>query len=113
MAEHTPGPWDTGGDEHNICSDRDGRRVIVAMVSHDITGDTLSGPSGCEEEHRECHANARLIAAVPELLETLELCRSNIKTLNAVREMEGVVQWDAWLEVVEQTIAKAKGESRE
>lgn len=72
MAEHTPGPWDTGSDEHNICAERDGRRVIVAMTSHDITGDTLSGPSGCGNEHRECHANARLIAAAPELLEALE-----------------------------------------
>lgn len=43
------------------------------------------------------------------MIEALELCRSNIKTPNAVREMEGTVQWDAWLEVVEQTIAKAKG----
>lgn len=109
MSEHTPGPWYLGGDEHNICAERDGRRVIVASVTHDITGDKLSGHDGGGVEHRECHANASLIAAAPELLAALEVCRSNIKTLNAAREMEGVVQWIAWLEVVEQAIAKARG----
>jgi hypothetical protein len=64
MSAHTPGPWSltlgtlfNGKTYARAVVDRDGRSVRVSAM-------TLSGGD-------ECDANARLIAAAPELLEAL------------------------------------------
>jgi hypothetical protein len=65
---HTPGPWtaepaDMFGDHNIILADsREDARAIAAVVSN------IRDPD-------EVAANARLIAAAPELLETLTACR--------------------------------------
>ncbi len=72
-------------------------------------GDCLEdGPSPRSKAFREIQANARLIAAAPELLEALEW---------AVNDMHGVTkytdpeQWNNCMALAEAAIARAKGAS--
>lgn len=68
MSKHTPGPWHVvpygDGDSLVVCSDEAGDFRIAFMA-------TMIGP---EEIDGPIRANARLIAAAPELLEALEMC---------------------------------------
>lgn len=59
MSKYTPGPWTviSGAIYHSI--------KLIRLASMDRSGPNKAGPI-------ECDANARLIAAAPELLETLE-----------------------------------------
>lgn len=60
--QHTPGPW-------SVAVDLDGRECVVSepdrvfLVRHDVWAEGM---------RQEMEANARLIAAAPELLEALE-----------------------------------------
>jgi hypothetical protein len=96
--QHTPGPWKFGSKadskfyKRNI-SGADGYHV--AAVSS-------------RNEH-EVDANARLIAAAPDLLEALELCQSNISSLLASAHPK---VYGEWLTVVSAAIAKATGEPK-
>jgi hypothetical protein len=54
-------------------------------------------------------ANARLIAAAPDLLEALKLCESNISSLLASAHPK---VYGEWLTVVRAAIAKATGETK-
>lgn len=64
-SKHTPGPWHIvpygDGDQKVICSDKAGNWRIAFMATS----------SGSLEELAEIRANARLIAAAPELLDAL------------------------------------------
>lgn len=63
---HTPGPWFV--DEHGVSS----KAVLgIARVYHAATREEWSGSDFATSSH--CEANARLMAAAPELLEALEL----------------------------------------
>lgn len=74
MAKHTPGPWATESVNsealHDIIADYqvpgDGFPTLLAMVFSDDEGD---GPISCDE----ASANARLIAAAPDLLAACKL----------------------------------------
>ncbi len=76
MSEHTPGPWvlDTIQTSVGICH-RIGpfppRRPDDETVRHACL--YADYPSACNPADKELEANARLIAAAPELLEALEL----------------------------------------
>ena len=61
MAAHTPGPWAVYLPEHDVTAwDEDADRTItVALMSSD-------------ESEEICEANARLIAAAPDLLEAAQ-----------------------------------------
>ncbi len=64
MKKHTPGPWYRGEVDNSIYIWEEGGDggFIAEVSSEDTDAETLV-------------ANARLIAAAPELLEALELCR--------------------------------------
>jgi hypothetical protein len=68
--EHTPGPWKT---ESTLIWAPDAKAVI-AQVSELRTSDTVkfTPPSISSPDFHEIVANARLIAAAPELLGALE-----------------------------------------
>lgn len=66
MSKHTPGPWNWRFE---------GPTVIVEPIKATIT--ILSGPEGYKETQE---ANARLIAAAPEMLEALKTARPAIET---------------------------------
>jgi hypothetical protein len=74
MSKHTPGPWTAG--IHGLTVD------AVHPVRNDATGTTpvafISGYFGEAQE-----ANARLIAAAPELLAALEAVMTHAEAENA------------------------------
>lgn len=68
---HTPAPWrlfhDEGSQRYEIDDGRAGSKPI-ASVDYGL----------CEPFDSEQGANARLIAAAPELLQALKLCRAHL-----------------------------------
>ena len=82
MSKHTPGPWHTAGEQGvQIRSAKDQIAKVWTMRGN------------------EWKANARLIAAAPELLEALKLARSIIGHPD-----------DAHTQMIDAAIAKATGE---
>lgn len=82
MSAHTPGPWVA------VISRMEGARIqqpgiggtSVAWVGADMIGPTDEDPH--ERMSDEAQANARLIAAVPELLSACEWARDLMATGN-------------------------------
>lgn len=103
MTKHTPGPWVVHeGDEIDIRSANPAdlaQAPIYYCIAENIGGH-VHGENF--DDYSEVEANARLIAAAPELLEALEsfpgfLC--------------GTESGDAWIEQMRAAIAKARGEA--
>ena len=92
-AQHTPGPWRFSSHPY------DGNYMRIHCSSDPSGGDSLRGYCG--------EANARLIAAAPDLLEALKLCEGNISSLLASKHPK---VFGEWLYVVRAAIAKATGE---
>lgn len=94
MSKHTPGPWAISGDETVTVRDtQDGYVALLGWLKGRHIGPCRSAA--------EVYANARLIAAAPELLEACE-------------GLLGLAERDGWLHVAvnaaRAAIAKAKGE---
>ena len=67
MSKHTPGPWTPEfGEAYRVRSQQDGGQIAIMM--------NLKGQFGLAGRRSgdEVAANARLIAAAPDLLEALE-----------------------------------------
>ena len=98
MAEHTPGPWRVGD------------------AGTTIFGPPNGNPSPIMVAQRVRRANARLIAAAPELLAALEGCRGYFEWM-AAQQTEHLTSGAAyapdaaWLQPIRAAIAKAKGEA--
>jgi len=98
MSKHTPGPWFAVGAQVEIEDD---------SVPDICTCD----PQVMRQSHLDWHprtvdANARLIAAAPELLEALECYVEKVADLNRY----GVMIETSLRKKAEAAIAKAKGE---
>ena len=102
-AAHTPAPWliewnaAQGGEGHYIKDSQDTgelSRIAVVLFHDDADGET--------------RANARLLAAAPQLLEALQTTAANLRSWKAANG-GGIKTFDSWLEVVEEAIAKANG----
>ncbi len=61
-AQHTPGPWKLGA--HSMSAVFAGKRLVASCAGYSSTEQQ-------EQVHLENEANARLIAAAPELLDAL------------------------------------------
>ena len=99
--QHTPGPWALGSKSGHIETANAWRMSIAICYNKDSRADGVS--------KEEFEANARLIAAAPDLLEVLELCQGNISSLLASAHPK---VYGEWLTVVKAAIAKAKGETK-
>lgn len=69
--QHTPGPWVIGRDGYNpdkIYADQDTVAAVFGLPLHSTIGDVRG-----DNKWAQGLANARLIAAAPELLEVLIL----------------------------------------
>ncbi len=89
MSKFTPGPWTTDYDLDGCTVDKEGSLIAV-------TNDRDFFSTGYDT--KTCRANARLIAAAPDMLAALNM------TLNYVRG-EGTAE-----EIVREAISKAIGE---
>lgn len=95
-ATHTPGPWRVALDGS----------VIKAGKSRSVAGTY----GGNHKEDQEAFANARLIAAAPDMLEALEMARSDIHSdCPAMIDIPDCVNLCVTITAI---IAKAKGEAR-
>jgi hypothetical protein len=93
MSKHTPGPWQVHGS-HIYTADPE--RALLAQVFN----------SGSKASDYPLQANARLIAAAPELLEALKDALFHVANQGDI----GVDQWLACERKARAAIAKAEGE---
>jgi len=100
MNTHTPGPWRCNyGNGTNLTHDV----TIWGLGGRTVIGELCSDPAfGPVPSNSEMAANARLIAAAPELLEALEEIAEQL-------ELEGPSCSDI-LAAARSTIAKVRGQ---
>jgi hypothetical protein len=105
---HTPGPWAVDDDTLEIFSIVPGHSTgwIAKVLGNDDNGRPLSPD--------EMAANARLIAAAPEMLSALRAARDDLSDLLEVAHLtdEGVADTTAVLDQVIAAIAKAEGRGK-
>lgn len=105
-AKYTPGPWNIGSSDLPVSrmsihckGHKDSCHSTVAlMVSRGVIGIS----------HDEEFANARLIAAAPDLLEALRVLLS----LHEIRASVTTDAWNAAMEDARAAVTKAVGESQ-
>ena len=90
---HTPGPWAATPDALGVEAPRSG--VMKQIADCDC--------HGAINDDREVHANARLIAAAPDLLRACELALAHVPRTDDAPD--GGIHG-----LMERAIAKAKGE---
>ena len=79
MSKHTPGPWEVSGE----IFDNDGQPETAIQALNGAATVAVALEFGQNNPHiRE--ANARLIAAAPDLLEQLKIARREIAALSQV-----------------------------
>lgn len=92
MSKHTPGPWKVNADEYgNVLGVRATNDATICQINW-----MIRKRGGLQAE-----ANARLIAAAPEMLEALRLVMSDDRLMNAMKREQARAILDA--------IAKAEG----
>ena len=114
-AKHTPGPW-----EYIPSNENHGPYVSNGWGAGDICDCyTMSKPSelavcngGTSKpihfQHEEADANARLIAAAPELLEALEQCQKALSMMITPAQIEQTSTLQAFA-IATEAEAKARG----
>ena len=103
MSEHTPGPWITGYSQVVTEYNPTEKRTYGYGCGNDFICDLNDGEYHEYVNMEEQAANARLIAAAPQLLEACEAALNNID-LN-------VYDCDKIERELSEAIAAAKGES--
>jgi hypothetical protein len=102
---HTPGPWHNGNVLGNWWKIYDENGCFIASAN-----DPSPAPNHKADGFDIAHANARLIAAAPDLLEALDRLVWECDTNNGYdSNLEGS-EHDA-IEAARAAIAKAKGQS--
>lgn len=117
MSKHTPGPWEIVGIHIYTAL---GGINAKGSKAHATDGWNIAtvNPWACTNEDGvdedlqadEQRANARLIAAAPELLEAVEYCRDLLMRYE-INRVNGEEIADEALKKLNAAIAKARGES--
>jgi hypothetical protein len=99
MTMHTPGPWNDERDLAGTISDTNGEEIAMTMTV-----------GGYPEARAEERANARLIAAAPEMLVALQFAMENLELANPIVEHAGhVTSIPSAMRKASAAIAKATG----
>jgi hypothetical protein len=112
VSKHTPGPWWTDakydGKEMG-CSIIAARTDSGPLPGNPTRGQVAFATAILNTQARECEANAKLIAAAPELLKS---CEALLEELRLIREKDGPFVYDTTCRILARAaIAKARGES--
>lgn len=99
MSGHTPGPWRIQGDHGKLWIETNANDDTIAEVHR-------RKEKGSVYSCDEAMANARLIAAAPEMLEALELLLDGRHCQITMLRSDGPIPTDK----ARAAIAKAKGE---
>lgn len=102
---HTPGPWEIDPDYRPGMSWN--RHIVDGSGEGRICFMSNPGELG---NHRECEANARLIAAAPDLLEALEVIAGGDVDVSGTAIIVGTGA-STVMRQVRTAIAKARGEA--
>lgn len=111
MTDHTPGPWETR-KEGDLGATFENHVPIEACGVHIASAMDYPGWEHLEVTRPDAEANARLIAAAPDLKRDL---RSLVTWLREHEDMLSVHDagigdgWEALLSCAEESIAKAEG----
>lgn len=103
MSKHTPGPWVTDEVDH----DAPYENIKIKAGNHHTVCTVWIDDAPVHDFNAMQYANARLIAAAPELLEALKLCAS--VCAGHTMHKDGLVKA---LEAARAAIAKATGEQQ-
>ena len=98
-AKHTPGPWTQGWSKNGIdCVWLDGKtEPAIGMGDDDDWIDCVT------------EANARLIAAAPDMLQRLEMCKRFLEDMHTQSPEVTVAASQTLHETVSEIIAQATG----
>ena len=105
MSKHTPGPWYVGTEFYD-----QGRHIYATQTVRDDEGEEwhpLIATTDDDERLIDWQANARLIAAAPELLEAL------IEYKRMYEEAQSAGGWQGVYETGNAAIAKATSTTKE
>lgn len=98
--QHTPGPWKIGTPGPNGCytigTEKGG--LMTAIIAHSIRE---------PKEEQEAKANARLVAAAPDMLEALELYLKSEGNTDWARKKRSIRQ-NMVYDTAQAALAKAK-----
>ena len=97
--KHTPGPWVVDPDSPTDISPADDLRLGIASICH------ADEAGGRWEFGQQSKANAKLIAAAPDLLEALQDCERVMS-----EELKGLLVIQPELKNARAAIAKATGD---
>lgn len=104
MSSHTPGPW-------TIAKQQTGLRLPVVLLA----GKAAVTVQNVTHDLDECDANARLIAAAPELLEELRHTLRNVEAMLHMLPLAAPAverqSLTTWAERNRVAIAKAEGQA--
>lgn len=95
---HTPGPWKVFGSFKNIVHQMGDKFEVLAEIKYPLFSMNVG----------EAKANARLIAAAPELLELLRWAEERNRNYTTINS-SALYDERTWGEAVKQAIAKAEG----
>lgn len=116
MTQHTPGPWDASSFQEGdlaqayYVTNNDGRRVC--LIAGYGERKRSRSPKSDDALNAEDVANARLIAAAPDLLEALrDILKMSYPAAGQVMSQQSASDIQRHREMVRDAIAKATGEN--
>ena len=108
-AQHTPGPWEVQNSDQWRAESRDTGFATFCHVGPPKGLAVALAVSDEDGEGHEVEANARLIAAAPDLLDAIEALLGWVKAWDCDFVMDD--EWPADDEKIKAAIAKARGEA--